>query len=333
MCHTQAPHGSAATAQRPTVRVAIGDYDHTRDLWNGHVAVPGCRLDCTVLARPEELFKRFLEGGEWDAAEMSLSTVAAMRAQGDDSLVVLPVFPARSFRHGAIYVRTDGPRSPEELNGACIGIPAWVQTAGVFVRGMLAAEHGVDLASVEWIQAGVDEPGRREPVDVDLSAFDIRSAPDATLDELLLDGHVDAVISARPPASVERRDPRVRRLLGNWAAAEMDYYRRTRIFPIMHTLVVRRAVHERDPRIAEGLIAAFTEAKDRSVRRARSITVPSYPLAWAPSTMLRTAEVLGDDLWPYGIESSGPTLDAFLDFCEEQSITPRRLSLDELFAR
>ncbi|ROO87612.1 4,5-dihydroxyphthalate decarboxylase [Actinocorallia herbida] len=314
--------------------VGVGDYDHTRDLWTGGVTSGALELDVTVAGSPEEVFSRFLEGGEWDAAEMSFAVAAALRGQGDDSLVVLPVFPARAFRHGAIYVRSDGPvGEPADLAGRRVGIPAWAQTAGVYVRGLLASEFGVDPRSIEWIQAGVDEPGRKEPVEIGFEGFRIRSEPEATLDRLLLDGEVDAVISARPPASVERRDRRVRRLFKKHTFDEMEYAKRSGIFPIMHVLVVRREFHDAHPGFSFELERMFTEAKDRSIRRALSAVVPSYPLPWAAANAARARDLIGEDFWPYGVEPNRPTIELFLDHCADQSITPRRLDVDELFLR
>ncbi|MFJ8921417.1 hypothetical protein ACIREK_18355 [Streptomyces sp. NPDC102415] len=325
---------TTASAERIPVRAGFGDYDHTRDLWTGGVTSDTLALDADVVGAPEEIFSRFLEGGEWDAAEMSFAVTAALRGRGDDSLVVLPVFPGRSFRHGSIYVRSDGPvAEPADLAGRRVGIPVWAQTAGVQVRGLLASEHGVDLRSIEWVRAGVDTPGREEPVGLPLDSYRIRSAPGATLDRLLLDGEVDAVISARPPASVERRDPRVRRLFKKHTFDEMDYARRSGVFPIMHVLVMRREFHDAHPGAAHELQRMFTEAKDRSIRRALNSVVPSYPLPWAAANAARARDLIGDDFWPYGVESNRTTIELFLDHCADQSITPRRLGVDELFLR
>ena len=320
-------------SQKPVWRIGVGEYDHTRDLWSGRVTVPQVELRCTPVATPEEMFGRFLDDGEWDAAEMSLAIATARRGHGDDSLVVLPVFPARAFRHSAIFVGADGPQTPAELAGTRIGVPVWTQTAGVFARGLLASSFGLDLSSVHWIQAGVNEPGRTEPADLSLKQFDVRSAPDSTLNQLLLDGAVDAVISARPPACVEQGDHRVRRLFPKFTFDEMKYAEATGIFPIMHVLVVRRETYAASPAAADGLIAAFTDAKDRALARALNATVPSYPLPWASSNAQRARDVIGDDFWPYGIEANQATLDAFLGYAAEQEVTPRRLTAAELFAR
>jgi 4,5-dihydroxyphthalate decarboxylase len=310
-----------------TVAVAVGDYDHTRDLIIGTVAVDG--VEVVAVPRPEDIFARALEG-EFDASEMSMAVVSNLVSRGDDRFVTLPVFPARSFRHGAIYTHADGPQRPEDLGGARIGIPVWAQTAGIVVRGFLAARHGVDLTSITWVRAGVDESGREEPVDFDHGPYRILSEPGRTLDELLLSREVDAVISARPPACIERRDPRVRRLFADPEAEERAYYRETGIFPIMHVLVIRRDALARRPTLAAELTEAFTVAKDASLRRAAQATVPSYPLPWAAIHARDARDLLGDDFWPYGIDANRATLSGFLRDAHAQRVTDRPLEPDEL---
>ncbi|MCC2033253.1 hypothetical protein [Microbacterium allomyrinae] len=316
-----------------TVRVGFGDYDHTRDLWNGRVSFGEGELEATPVDSPEELFSRFLDGGEWDAAELSLAVATARRAQGDDSLIILPVFPARAYRQSSVFVRANGIAEAAELNGARIGIPVWAQTAGIYARGVLASDHGVDLRSVRWVQGGVDEPGRKEPVDLDLDGFDIRRETDRSLDDLLTSGELDAVITARPPASAQGRGAAVQRLFPKFTFDEMDYAKRSGIFPIMHVLVLRRAAYDRNPAVADELVRSFTEAKDRSLRRALSAVVPSYPLPWASANAERARGLLGDDFWPYGVEANRATLEVFLGYSADQGITATRLSIDELFTR
>lgn len=310
--------------------VALGDYDHTRDLF-----VSGGRdgrIRYTAVARPEDLFERFLEGGEFAAAEMSLAIATSLIARGETRFELLPVFPARSFRHGAIWTHAEGPTHPLALAGTRIGIPVWAQTAGVYVRGILASRHGLDLTRIEWIRAGVDVPGRPEPVEFDHGPHHITSAPDRTLDELLLKREVDAVISARPPASAERGDPRVRQLFSNLQAEERHYYRSTGVFPIMHVLVVRRRALEEHPGLAEDLVADLTAAKDNALRRALSATVPSYPLPWASLHAREARDLLGEDFWPYGLEPNRRPLETFLQYAHDQGVTAALVAVDDLFA-
>ncbi|ROO87604.1 4,5-dihydroxyphthalate decarboxylase [Actinocorallia herbida] len=317
--------------EAPVVRVGFADYDHTRDLWNGRVTSPDVTLDCTVTDKAGEVFERFA-GGEFDAAEVSLARVTERIGAGDGSLVLLPVFLVRAFRHGAIWVGADASEDPADLAGKRIGVTDWVQTGGVFARGLLASRYGIKLEDVQWCEGGLDTPGgsdrpvRREP-------FDITSVRDTSLDAMLADGRLDAVISSAPPASFKGRKSPVKRLFAKWTFEEMSYVEATGIYPIMHGLAVRREFLEGRPQVADALVRLFTEAKDRAVARATQVSVSMYPLPWTTSNANRTTKFLGADVWPYGVESSRVTLEEFLGYAEHQRITPRRLSLEELFAR
>jgi 4,5-dihydroxyphthalate decarboxylase len=313
------------------VSVAVGDYDHTRDLSSGLLKVEGLDLDCTVFTRPEPMFDAFVGGRQFDVTEMSLAVYCSLRSRGDDEFVALPVFPARSFRHGAIYVRSDGIDAVGDLNGARIGIPVWTQTAGIYVRGLLANDCGVDIHSVKWLQAGIDEPGRKEPVSIDLSGFSVEPRPQDSLDEMLLAGDIDAVISARPTKSVVAGDRRVRRLFPDFPVVERAYYERTKIFPIMHVVIVRRELLDQNPALTRSLYSVFEAAKARSLRRALEATVPSFPLPWTAAAAADAAAVFGDDFWPYGVKPNRPTLEAFLGFCAAQEILASPLTTEDLF--
>ncbi len=148
--------------------LAISDYDHVRDLVSGAVVPEGLDLVPVELA-VEEIFFRAVKFREWDVCEMSMAKYVALRSQGDASMVAIPVFPSRLFRHSSIYVRRDGPvREPRDLVGRKVGLPEWAQTAAVYSRGFLAHQFGVPLRDIEWVQAGVNEPGRAEKVELNL---------------------------------------------------------------------------------------------------------------------------------------------------------------------
>lgn len=314
------------------VSLAIGPYDHVRDVLDGTVPVAGA--DLTVLRLPiEEIFFRFTFHREFDVSEMSFAKVVALASQDDRRIVPLPVFPSRVLRHSSIYVRSDSALTePGQLAGRRVGVPEWAQTAAVYSRGMLAHDHGVDLASIHWHQAGVNEPGRVEKVKLRLpEGLALTVVKDRSLSQLLLDGDVDAVLSARPPAPFVAGDGRMRRLIADWRGAEEDYLRRTGIFPIMHVVAMRRDVHERHPWLAMNLYKAFDDAKRRSVERLSDITASFAPLPWTPSHLDAARSLLGADPWPYGVEPNRTTLDAFLRYAFEQGVCHRLLSVEELF--
>jgi 4,5-dihydroxyphthalate decarboxylase len=315
---------------RLRLTLAIGDYDHTRDLALGAVRPEG--IDLVHLALPvEEIFFRFTKHREWEVSEMSFGKVAALASQDDRSLVALPVFPSRVFRLSSIYVRPGGPvRSPADLAGRRIGVPEWAQTAAIYTRGYLAHEVGLDLAGIEWVQAGVNEPGRVEKVVLKLPP-DIRLRPvrEATLNDMLLAGELDAVLSARPPRGFA--DGRLARLYPEYREPEEAYYRKTGVFPIMHVVVLRRDVFERDPWVAMNLLKAFEEAKRRSLARLADVTASHAPLAWIGDYAARTRALFGDDPWPYGVAPNRRTLEAFLGFAHEQGVCHRRVAVEALF--
>ena len=311
--------------------LALHDYDHVRDLASGAVGVEGVALRC--LAYPvEEIFFRFTRFREWDASELSLAKYCSLRAAGDRSLIAIPVFSSRAFRHSAIFVRADGPvDDPAALAGARIGVPEWTQTATVYGRGILAHEYGLALEEINWVQAGTNEPGRVEGVAVELPpGISLTAMPDTTLDAMLTAGELDAIIAAHPPRSFGDGGPLVR-LFSDHRAVEEESWRRTGVFPIMHVVVLRAEIHERDPWIAMNLLSAFEEAKRRSIERALDVNAPAFPVPWAPDHAARARELFGGDFWPYGLEANRRTLETFLEWAFEQGVCRTRLVPEELF--
>src|SRR6185503_5147439 len=300
--------------------LAIHPYDHARNL-------RPAGIDLTVLELEiEEIFFRFTKFREWDASEMSFAKTLSLMCQPAPGVMPIPVFPSRVFRHSAIYV---GEKSsitrPKDLEGRRVGIPEWAQTAGIYVRGLLQHEYGVDLARIHWHQAGVRQPGRIEKVALKLPAgVEIEPVPDSSLAQMLAAGELDAAISAR--------DPGGRRLFQNSQEMEEAYFRKTRIYPIMHVIVLRREAYERDRWIAMNLLKAFEEAKRESMRRLVDIGLSQVPMPWQAEHARRWRAVAGEDFWPYGIEPNRATLEPFLQYAFEQGVTERKLEVEELFA-
>ena len=317
---------------RIRLTLAIGDYDHVRDLVEGDIALEGLELNWLRLP-VEETFFRFVRGREWEVTELSLAKYCSLRAAGDESVIALPVFPSRSFRHSAIFVRADGPvDDPRALARGRIGIPEWTQTATVYARGVLQHEYGVDQCAVSWVQAGTNEPGRVEGVNFDPpDGVTVIGEPDRTLNEMLLAGELDAVIAAHPPDDFKRGTGRVVRLFSATAAAEESYYSHTGVCPIMHVVALRADVLERWPWTAMSLTKGFELAKRRSLERALDPNAPRYPVPWSFANAQRAVAQFGPDLWPYGLDANRVTLETFLEFAVEQGVCSRRLTLDELF--
>jgi 4,5-dihydroxyphthalate decarboxylase len=311
--------------------LAIGDYAHVAALADGRVRVEGMELRVLRLSA-EQVIQRTMEHQEWEIAEFSFAQYVALRASGDRSLIAIPVFPSRVFRHGSIFVRADGPHEPGALAGGRIGVPEWVQTAGVWTRGILHEQYRLDLRSITWIQAGLNQPGRKEAAPIALPpGISCHAMPAATLTGMLDEGEIDAIITARPPASFADGSGRVRRLISDFPAVELAWWRATGIFPIMHVVVLRRDAYEEARWIAQGLVSAFTEAKRRSLTLLADSTFSHVPLPWIPD---RLAELTDEETewWPYGIEPNRPTLTTFLRYCRDQGVAPPGLEIEDLFA-
>jgi 4,5-dihydroxyphthalate decarboxylase len=312
--------------------IAISDYDHVRDFVAGKVAAEGIDANFLQLSI-EEIFFRFAKFREWDVSEMSFGKYVSLRSQGDESLSAIPVFPSRVFRHASIFVRADGQvRAPGDLVGRKVGLPEWAQTAAIYTRGLLTHEYGVALKDIDWYQAGVAQPGRTEKVKLSLpEGVHCTPAPDKSLNDMLLSGELDAIMTAHPPPAFKNRDPRVTRLFADYHDVERAYWGKTGIFPIMHVIAIRADVLTAHPWIAANLFEAFERAKERSVARALEITASRFPIPWLAAHAEAAARDFGADFWPYGIEPNRPTLEQFLRFAHEQGVCHRRLAVEELF--
>ena len=319
---------------RLRLTLACWCYDRTRALSDGTVVPEG--LDLNVLPMTaEELFYRMLRHREFDVAEMSLSSYVLSLASEARPFVAIPVFLSRVFRHGAIFVnRASGIARPEDLAGRRIGVPEYQMTATVWVRGILADEYGVDPASPEYRSGGQEEPGREEKIPLSLPArFRLRPiGPEQTLSRMLAEGGIEALHAARTPSTLATRPDAVRRLFEDPAAVERDYFRRTRIFPIMHLVVIRREVYEANRWIAGTLLKAFGRAKDLAQAAIEEAGAYAAMLPWAAAHAAEARALMGPDWWPYGLDANRHVLDTFLRYHHEQGLSPRRLAPEALFA-
>ncbi len=311
--------------------IAITDYDHVRDFATGAVRADG--IDATFLTLSiEEIFFRFTRYREWEVSEMSMAKYVSLRSQGDDSLSAIPVFPSRVFRHSSIFVLSDSAvKKPEDLAGRKVGLPEWAQTAAIYTRGLLMHEYGVPLRDIDWSQAGVAQPGRTEKVALKLpDGVRYTPVPDSCLNDMLLGGEVDAIMTAHPPPAFEQGDGRVARLIGNYYEVERAWWEKTGIFPIMHVVAIRADVLRENPWVAVNLLSAFDAARRRSVARALDNTAARFPIPWIAHHAEVAARDFGD-LFAYGIENNRVTLEKFLEFAHEQGVCHKPLVPEDLF--
>ncbi len=315
--------------------MACQAYDRMQPLRDGTVQLGGGMLNFLDLP-VEETFFRMVKYREFDIAELSLSSYLISLEHGHP-FVAVPVFPSRVFRHSGIYVRRDSPiTDPTALAGKTVGVPEYQITASVWIRGILAERHGLDVTAVRYRTGGLDTPGRVEklplnlPPGVDVEPIDSRQ----TLCQLLLDGTLDAIYSARnPPPFNEPGGGGLRRLFIDPVGVEQEYYAATGIFPIMHTLAIRREIYEQNRWLARELIKACEAAKAIALSGIGETNALRYALPWLWAEVERTRNTLGDDWWPYGIEPNRVTLETFFRYHHEQGLSPRRYEAEEVFAR
>ncbi len=291
-----------------------------------------------VLHTIEEVFWRTARYQDFDASEFSFQSylVAKASAQGDGlPLVAIPVFPSRSFRHSAIYINANAEiEKPEDLKGKTVGVPEYQMTAATWARGVLQHEYGVHPEDVgTWRTGGLEQAGRVEKLKLNLpSGVKVEPIPsDRTLNDMLEKGEIDALITARMPSSLVKGSPNVRRLFEDYPAVEKEYYQKTGIFPIMHTVVIRQDVYEANRWIARNLYGAFEEAKDLALDQAYEAGVLRYSMPWMVHAIEEQRALFGENAWAYGVEPNLPTIEALSQYSYEQGLSERKVSAEELF--
>jgi 4,5-dihydroxyphthalate decarboxylase len=329
---------SSALPRKPvTITLASGLYDRMQALYTGEAKTEGIDLKFIINDDPRAIFNRMSATQEFDVAEMSCSDyIARLSVQKDKTpFIALPVYPARCFRHGYITVdRRSGIRVPKDLEGKRIGLPRYTMTATVWIRGILEHEYGVDLSTIQWVEGQINgsghhgEPGVMPLVrDVPITVNDTGKS----LSQLIDERAIDAIIGTSLPES-RRHNPDVVRLFPDFRELEKEYYRRTRHFPIMHCIVMRRSTYEAHPFIAESLYRAFCVSKQVAIRHMRYIAIPRYMLPWMHDDLDEIDEVFGGDPFPYGLEAGRHNFEAFMQYMVEHGIIKAPLPVDGLFA-
>jgi len=319
---------------RLPLTVATWDYDRVRPLLDGRVNIEGC--DVNYLTMPvEECFERAYFHGEFEVAEIGFSPFLIAMSRGPTPYVALPVFLSRMFRHSAVYIRTDrGIEGPADLAGKTIGVPEYQMSAVMWFRGYLQDEFGLKPADINWVQAGLENPGRRDKFPLNLpEGFPLVARDDVTLSQLLANGAIDSVMSARAPSCVAAGHPKVRRLFPDYRAVEQTYYKKTGIFPIMHALGIRRDVYEKHPWLGASLYKAYLQAKRIADADLAEVTALKIGLPWVSAEYEATQALMGEDFWSYGLNAANrKTLATMARYSYEQGLATRLIDVDEMFA-
>lgn len=320
-------------ALKPILKTAFWDYDRTRPLLDGSIAVEGFCLDVEVL-RPEETFARAFGSAEFDVCELSFSNAVTAISRGDFAYRLVPVFLSRAFRHSAIFTRRDsGVTEPALLKGMRVGIQEYDMTAAVVVRGFLR-DYGVEPQDILW---KVGEAERTKPLEFPLGrppeGLSIEVLPvGRTLEERLLVGELDAIVSLRVPETFRQGDPRIVRLFPDPAIAEKAWFAAHKVFPIMHAVGVRDSLAARHPGLTRRVYEAFLAAKAQAVTELEIIQAPKVTLPWPHACLDEARALMGADHWPYGLAANRHVLEKQLDWSRADGLQQRPVYLDALFA-
>ncbi len=332
------------------ISIASGEYDRIRAIRDGTVKVEGCAVTYHVV-EPNQLFVRNLKSQEFDVSEMSFSTYIALRDQGKAHYTAIPVFLSRAFRHSAIFVRTDrGIASPADLKGKRVGTPEYFTTMLVWMRGLLSDEYGIKPSDLRWRLGPLERPALASAPSLpagptgSTANVEIEAIPAGeTLAGMLAEGELDAVFSARPPSCFLPPPPSpppqtpggreaVARLFPDYRAAEQAYYRKAGVYPLMHALGIRNSLVEQHPWMAGSLFHAFAKAKEIAVADFGKLSAFAVTLPWIEAEYRATQDVLGEDIWPYGVAANRKAIETLCRYLHEQGFTQRRMGVDDLFA-
>lgn len=311
--------------------IAIGRSDRTQALLNGEVTIVGhdCSFECPPF---ETMFANAFTNGEYAVSELSFSNFMRLNETGTCPYIGLPVFPSRSFRHSAWYVRPDGPiKRPEDLRGRRVGVREYSMTAALVARGMLADEHDISAREIQWIIGDVDTREREEIVPNLLpEGYQIEAlAPGCFLVDLLLEGAIDALLAYKPPKAFG--DGRLVRLLPDYEQREKAAFARTGVFPIMHLVGIRRDVADAYPALPAALLAAFTEAKDIALQKLREVQALPVALPWLAPEVARLTALMGADWWSYGIRRNRAALETIMRQAHDQGLLSSVPTIEGLF--
>ncbi len=318
-----------------SLSLACWDHDRVAALLDGRVQVPHVSLTSQVLPT-SQLFPIAAREARFDITEMSLSTYVLQRSRDLTPYTAIPVFLSRAFRHNGFFVRAgSGIDTPADLSGCTVGVPEYQMTAALWMRGILSDEYGVDLASIRWRTGALDAGVRHERLDLNLPpGMVVRPIEDGeTLQDLLLDGRIDALLAPKPPQAFLDGDPRMVRLFPDYETAEAEYHRRTGFFPIMHVVALRRSIADEQPWLAPALFEAFVQARDLAIEQLRAVWLGSanrITLPWLGASLERTLAIMGRDYWSYGFQANRDELATACRYSLEQyledcSVTPEAL--------
>lgn len=321
------------------INVGCYDYDRVRALFDGTVKFEGIDATFHGARIVTEIFEGMIREKKYDVAELGMTYFLRTFEGSESPFIAIPVFPNRAFRHSAIYInKASGIQRPEDLNGKTIGeLAVYSHDAGIMPKGMLSDEYGFKPETCRWVIGGLDWP--LKPIDfvprthpANIQVTDVPK--DKELGAMLDAGEIDALISADVPKCVLDGSQKVARLFPDYKSIEREYYRRTGIFPIMHTVVIRKDVLASHPELAKTVYEGFCGAKKAAVefyKHGLIFNNMNTMFPWFSDLINEDRAVLGEDWWPYGIEANRESIEAVLRYHFEQGITARRFTIEDIF--
>lgn len=319
-----------------SLTLATWDHDRVMAVHDGRVQVPGVAFDSTILPTGK-LFPIAVQEARFDVTELSVSSYILQLSRGVTEYTAIPAFISRAFRHSGFFARAGSDIATlADLAGRRVGVPEYQMTAALWMRGLMADSYGVNPADVHWRTGALDAGVRHERLELALPEG-MRVEPIAdgeTLQDLLLAGALDALLAPNPPRAFLQGDPRIRRIIPDFAAAERAYHAETGFFPLMHLVAVRRRIVEENPWLPAALMAGFTEARDISIGALREIWLGSanrLSLPWLNEAMENTLGTLGPDYWRYGFAANRAELETACRYSLEQHLAARLVTPEEMF--
>jgi ABC-type nitrate/sulfonate/bicarbonate transport system substrate-binding protein len=312
---------------------ACGLYDRMLGLYTGEVPVEGVDLKFLPEDNPREIFDRMARDLAFGASEFSSSEYTSRFVAKQCPFVAIPVFASRVFRHSFIFLNRRQVKAPKDLEGKRIGVPVYTMTAAIFIRGLLSDEYKIDFSRNEWVEGAINSPKPHGHPTILPTARKLSISANnsgKSLSQMLEDGELAAIIGTDVPEALGR-NPDIVRFYPDYRAAEMNYYKRTKIFPIMHLVVIRRDLYDKHPFVAKSLFQACKRSKELAQQKMNYRGTLRYTLPWMQAELDEIQAVFGGDPWPYGVEPNRPTLEALVRYLVEQGVIAKAPRIEDLF--
>ncbi|HHT47317.1 MAG TPA: PhnD/SsuA/transferrin family substrate-binding protein [Firmicutes bacterium] len=290
-------------------------------------------LNILLFENYSDLFQEVFSKKKYDLAEISLSGYIKAKSEGNQTFLAIPVFPSRMFRHSFIFVnKNSNIKEPHQLKNKVVGVPDYTSTASLWIKGLLSDQYGVKPEEIRWLQGPLDDINERQKVGIVYKDVSIEETGEGnTLNQMLLEEKIQAIVSHKIPSCFRSNPGTIQRLFTNYKDLEVDYYRKTKIFPIMHTVVIKNEIYQRHPWVALSLQKAFSQALAHSLEELNKTDVLNTNIIWEKTALEEQNSIFGANPWSYGIKNNYHVLDTAARYSYEQGLSKCRMTVKELF--